>query len=221
MNQRRFGYLVPALVLSVFAAAVFAALAWSIHEQNIVTEYDQEIAKAMETHRLANPDLQKLMGNVTNAGSTETLVVVVFVTSVALLRFRQVWLTLVWLLFLAGGHFLNDYLKGIFERMRPAVADITRKPGNWSFPSGHSMESMIGYGVLAYVLLLTVSRPWLRMLLALIPVLLVGFSRVYLNAHFPSDVLGGFAAGMVCLGVGIGVIELLRSRLGRPPESAR
>jgi undecaprenyl-diphosphatase len=219
MNERRFGYLVPALVLSVCAGAVFTVLAWSIHQHNAVVEYDEDVAKTMETHRRANPDVQTLMRKVSDAGLVATLVVVVFVASVALLRFRQVGLAVLWLLLIAGGDHLNKHLKDIFQRPRPVVSDKSPEPGNWSFPSGHSMDSMIGYGMLAYILLLTTPRPWLRVLLALIPILLIGFSRVYLNAHFPSDVVGGFAAGMVCLGVGISVSEIIRSRLGRAPES--
>jgi undecaprenyl-diphosphatase len=135
---------------------------------------------------------------------------------VALLRLRQVGITVVWLLLIAGGDHLNKVIKDEFQRPRPVVADLTPQAGSWSFPSGHSMDSMIGYGMLAYVLLLSTPRPWLRVVLALIPVVLVGFSRVYLNAHFPSDVLGGFAAGMVCLGVGIMITEVLRAWLRRP-----
>jgi undecaprenyl-diphosphatase len=219
MNERRSGYLVLALVMSVVAAGVFAALAWSIRQHNGVTEYDEQIAQTIANHRLANPEVQKAVDKITHAGAPETLVVVAFVASLALLRLRQVWLTVVWVLLIVGGDQLNKIIKNVFERPRPSVADITPKPGNWSFPSGHAMDSMIGYGMLAYVLLLAVARPWVRIGLVLLLILLIGFSRVYLNAHFPSDVLGGFSAGMVCLGLVISVIEGWRSRSGRPRGS--
>ena len=214
MYQRRFGYVVPALMVTVFAAIVFAALAWSVHEHNEVADYDEEIAKAMEADRLANPELQKIMTKVTNVGSPETLFVVAFVATVALLRLRRLWLSVIWVLLIAGGDHLNKVIKDVFERPRPAMTDLVPKPGqapSWSFPSGHAMDSMIGYGMLVYVLWLTVPRPWFRMVLVLLLVVLIGFSRVYLNAHYPSDVLAGFAAGMVVLGLGIAIIEVFRS----------
>jgi undecaprenyl-diphosphatase len=86
-------------------------------------------------------------------------------------------------------------IKAYFRRRRPFI-DIVRavvvgkKPGNWSFPSGHSASSF------AAARMLTCVWPKKWPLFYGVAVL-VGFSRVYAGAHYPSDVLSGAVAGSV------------------------
>ena len=75
-------------------------------------------------------------------------------------------------------------------------------PSGWSFPSGHAMGSFVTYGFLAYLLTrvprVDVPRRTAVAVLAVL-VLLIGFSRIYLGAHYLSDVIGGYAAAAVWL----------------------
>lgn len=96
---------------------------------------------------------------------------------------------------------LNSLLKSWFGRPRPGL-DYSPlvEERYYSFPSGHSMSSLCIYGFLCY---LWVRRrpsralPTVAWTAAL--VIAIGISRVYLSAHYPGDVLGGFAAGLPCL----------------------
>src|SRR5262249_13382025 len=105
--------------------------------------------------------------------------------------------------------------KDVIERQRPEYAgSLTSAPG-YSFPSGHSMASLIGYGMLAYLLVIGVPVRWLRWLLVSLLsmlVLLIGFSRMFLGAHWFSDVVGGYCAGTVWLTCCIMAIETVRRR---------
>ena len=150
---------------------------------------------------------------VTHVGSMETLVVVLLTAALVGLRWRRWWLAGAWLVLLIGGDYLNKGLKELFQRPRPPFT----KPNDWSFPSGHAMMSMIGYGMLAYVLILLWPHRALRVALVLLLVLLIGYSRLLLGAHYLSDVLGGFAAGAVCLGVWVAGCEAVRAA-GRSPS---
>lgn len=96
---------------------------------------------------------------------------------------------------------LNGFFKWWFGRPRPGedYAPMVEEKF-FSFPSGHSMGSLCVYGFVAYLLVRHFPRwRWPIRLLALSLIMTVGLSRVYLAAHYPGDVAGGFAAGIPCL----------------------
>ncbi|MFG6494274.1 phosphatase PAP2 family protein [Fictibacillus sp. UD] len=99
---------------------------------------------------------------------------------------------------LFGIRFENQWFKNWFERDRPMYDRVIEITG-YSFPSGHAMISIAFFGLLSYLLVqnyafLRAYRKYIYFLTALF-IGLVGFSRVYLGVHFPTDVLGGYAAG--------------------------
>lgn len=104
-----------------------------------------------------------------------------------------------WVLFLALGiEFLlcNVLLKNLFAMPRPcdlnpSVALLIPKPQDYSFPSGHTASSFAAVTVLY---LMGVKR-WYW---ALVPAGLIAFSRMYLDVHFPIDILGGIFVGILC-----------------------
>lgn len=96
---------------------------------------------------------------------------------------------------------LNGMLKSWFGRPRPGL-DYSPlvEERYYSFPSGHSMSSLCIYGFLCYLWVRRrPSRALSRVAWTAALVVSIGISRVYLSAHYPGDVLGGFAAGWPCL----------------------
>jgi undecaprenyl-diphosphatase len=106
-----------------------------------------------------------------------------------------------------------------FHRGRPSFVDSFLVFHGYSFPSGHTMAAMLLYGFLAFLAVISVEAWRWRVgavLGAFVMVLLVGFSRVYLGAHYPSDVLAAAAAGLAWLALSITAVDVLRrSRSGR------
>jgi undecaprenyl-diphosphatase len=95
-----------------------------------------------------------------------------------------------------GSVLLNQLLKWYFGRPRPSNALLHTL--GLSFPSGHAMLGMTFYGCLAWLLARHCGRPgWAVPLL--LWVALIGFTRVYLHAHYATDVLAGFAGGAAWL----------------------
>ncbi|WP_404441959.1 phosphatase PAP2 family protein [Sutcliffiella horikoshii] len=98
---------------------------------------------------------------------------------------------------LLGVRLLNTLLKTIFSRDRPSLDHVV-EAGFYSYPSGHSMNSMAFFGAIAFLCFLIIKQSWLRNTLVTVCFVLIGligFSRIYLGVHYPLDVLGGFAMG--------------------------
>lgn len=120
-------------------------------------------------------------------------------------------------LVLPCGMVLDFLLKIIFHRQRPRFEDSFLTFYGYSFPSGHTMAATLLYGLLAVFAVIALEAWRWRVgavLCAFIMVLLVGFSRVYLGAHYLSDVLGAAAAGSAWLALSLTVVDTLRRNRG-------
>lgn len=92
-------------------------------------------------------------------------------------------------------------LKYLFGRPRPNVPLLFEAEG-LSFPSGHALFSITFYGLLVYLVYHSVKQKglkWILVVLLLILILIIGFSRVYLRVHYASDVIAGFCVGFMWL----------------------
>lgn len=163
--------------------------------------------------------------NITALGSGLVVVMVTVVASTFLWASRHRWSAVLLLASVMGAGMINAMLKSGFDRARPQVFPW-RAPyaGHSSFPSGHSMTAMVAYATLAYLVARLEHRHVLRVLTTISAILLivaVGTSRVYLGVHYPSDVLGGFAAGLVWASFCAVTLEAVRLLRVRKPEIAQ
>jgi undecaprenyl-diphosphatase len=153
--------------------------------------------------------------------------VVVPLLAVAVFVFyRRGWrLSAVLLVVSIGGSIvLTTVLKGVFQRTRPELFDSGYQASFYSFPSGHATVAVGFYGMLTVILAyrLRDAARWAVVGCGLLLVLLIGFSRLYLGVHYPTDVLAGYLSALlwlVCVG---GVYALWLSVRGlRAAESGR
>lgn len=95
----------------------------------------------------------------------------------------------------------NASLKVLFSQPRPFDLDPTLgigRAGGYGVPSGHAQESVVLWGSMAHF----IGKKWFWALTVVI-LLLIGFSRVYLGVHFPTDVIAGWAVGIILLGLSV------------------
>lgn len=135
-------------------------------------------------------------------------------------RREHAWL-LALVLAVPGGMLLNVLLKYTYQRARPSFDEPLVTLATYSFPSGHASGATLFYFFLAAYLVCTVRSNGMRAVavaVGAVMVALVALSRVYLGAHYLSDVLAGIAFGSAWLAVCItGVSTLRRRRAARAP----
>ena len=155
-------------------------------------------------HKIDNPAMHRFMEAVTQLGSHVAIGTAAGVTALAMLREgrrEDAWTVAV---STGGAMAINTLLKNVYQRQRPQeLARRIKLPKSHSFPSGHSLLSAATYPIVAHHLVQnrSVGTQAVVHTLTAFTILTVGFSRVYFGVHFPSDVLGGFAAGFGWLGL--------------------
>jgi undecaprenyl-diphosphatase len=209
-------FLIIGLVVVLVAAVGFATLAERVMAGDTL-QMDETILRAME--RMGAPWLDNIALEVTALGARVVVWMVVLIASVFLWSSRHHYSAALLWVSMVGAGFVNAALKVSFNRPRPDVFPWrTTHVGLASFPSGHAMTSIVVYGTLAFLIARLAPTRLLRRLtwtLAILVILLIGWSRLYLGVHWPSDVLAGFvmgAAWAVICGLGIEAVRYFRSR---------
>ena len=189
----------------LFAAPLlsFAALA-SIVVAGGAGDFDERVRSI--AHDLSLPALTSAMLALTHLGSV-AFVSVVCVGACGGFYWAG-WRQSAWLLAatMVGSAVLENGLKFAFHRARPEPFFGLVAPESFSFPSGHALFSACLYGAIAWRLAAGTADPTRRAAIwtiALALIAAVGFSRIYLGVHYPSDVLGGWlvaAFWLVALG---------------------
>ncbi len=164
--------------------------------------YDELIMDVV--HTIDNPPMHEVMNVITQFGAHFAIGSAAGITALAMWRKgrrEDAWTVII---STGGAMAINTFMKNLFQRRRPIErARRIKLPHSHSFPSGHSLLSAATYPIVAhhFVQNRSVATQAVVHTLSTLTILSVGFSRVYFGVHFPSDVLGGFAAGFGWLGL--------------------
>jgi len=147
---------------------------------------------------IRTPRLTQTMTDITALGSFSVILVITLLAIATLLQFRDRRGVYQILTVFAGTIVIPRLLKTVFARPRPDIVEALAHTADSSFPSGHSFSAAATYLTLA--LLVSRHRRHLRFhneftVACATLILLVGFSRIYLGVHYPTDVLGGIGLG--------------------------
>ncbi|MEV4658859.1 bifunctional DedA family/phosphatase PAP2 family protein [Micromonospora sp. NPDC049301] len=191
--------LTAALTAAALAAWIFGGLTQDVISGEGLATLDARVHAFAVAHRFGW--LTPVMRTVTWLGSSWVLVPVLVAATIVLLRRsdrrRAGWL---WAAYV-GAVLLYAFAKPLVGRTRPPAVDLIGAGGGTAYPSGHATQAIAVWGMLAVVVLAgRSSQARARVLAATaVVVLLVGASRVYLGAHWLTDVLAGYALGAAWL----------------------
>jgi len=188
------GFLIAATALFVFG--------WLANEmlEGDTEQFDTFVRTAVHQH--ATPALTWFMMGFSFLGSVAVVTTLCLAAISVFLYFRQARTAALLAVTMAGMAALDVTLKLAFQRPRP-VAYFGPTPASYSFPSGHAMGSVCFYGVLAAILAAHArgkGAQWCIWAGAVLLIGMIGYSRIYLGVHYPSDVIAGYCAGAVWVG---------------------
>ena len=198
-------------ILFFIGGIVFTLLAVNLKANGPLIKVDTELANALHTTAL---NISKSMLSLANGGwymGNEVVIVVALLMGLYFLikrYWQEFWMVVAGglgspLIFLAVSH--------IFNRHRPEFAvPVEHTLTGPGFPSGHCVIGVAVYGLLAYLLLPRISSrfgKFLVILITLLIILYIGFSRIFVGGHYLTDALAGYAIGLAWAGISYLTIE--------------
>ncbi|WP_266171846.1 phosphatase PAP2 family protein [Dyella subtropica] len=202
------------VVLIAVMAVLFGSIAFAVGvgAPGALAGFDSSLAEQLRA-QLPLPAL-RIIAMLTVLGGTAWVASAATLVLLALLLCRQWALACVWATAQLGIMPLTYEIKALVERPRPWHDHGFITEAGWSFPSGHALGSMVFYGMLAYVMLRLLPMRWHRAVIAATVLLvgMIGISRILLQVHYFSDVIAGYACGLIWLLLCIGAAEGIRLR---------
>ncbi len=190
--------LTTALVFFILALFSFGEIVEDLIDKETLFYLDFKIQGFVEG--IISPWITRFMVDITNIGGVYLVVITAGIMALYLLYKRHWWELFTLFLAAVMGEILLVILKLFFHRPRPSPQIVA---AHWySFPSGHAFSAMIVYGFLIYMTWRLIKNEALRFIifsLSIPLIILIGISRIYLNVHWLTDVLGGYAAGFAWL----------------------
>lgn len=148
-------------------------------------------------YHLRTPPLNNLMIGISYLGGEIMIIFGILITIFLLLKkHKKEAILFAFILGMAG--IIDTVLKNLVQRPRPQFHPLVIEK-DFSFPSGHAMDSFVFYLTLSYLIFHITKNKKLSMvvmILSLVLILLIGISRIYLGVHYPTDVIAGYVGGL-------------------------
>jgi undecaprenyl-diphosphatase len=219
---QRFGLRLTLFAIAVVLVAVpFATLTFQVLAKGPLTRLDGRIANRLNDAVNGSPTVVRILQLISWLGRPVILGAVIAVAVVILWRRHQPKLVAFLVLTSLGGGIVDSVVKMLVNRPRPHVDHPIQTAFGKSFPSGHSMSSLICYGALLVIFLPALKRTrdrHIAVAATAVLVLAIGLSRLMLGVHFVSDVVGGYVLGAAWLIGAVAIFEVWRVERGKRPS---
>lgn len=198
-----------ALIIVVGGINLFVELTETL-KTDLLADYDHQIAEYVISHR--SPVLTKYFIFVTHVGDIYGYAAVLFAFTLMSIFVFKNWKYITQIvLVLILSSVSNLILKRFVDRARPGIEHMVSVE-TLSYPSGHAMSAMAFYGFLIYLFYRFKINIFVKIGIILflgLLILSIGLSRIYLGVHFPSDIAGGYIAGIIWVVFCILVFDLI------------
>ena len=187
----------------IFCLILFFMLAFAVYF-NFTLKFDQSfLIELRQNNNLSVPLysswLLPVMKGITYLGNANSITFITAFITLYLIIKKEYKLAGIILTAIIGGSLLDLLLKSAFARTRPLIVPHLVEAEYYSFPSGHAFISSVLYPAACLIFIKFTKNKILKRIIlpgTVIIILLIGFSRLYLGVHYPSDVLGGWAIGI-------------------------
>lgn len=201
------------LIVFLIFAVLLTGFAWTLENHKLISGGDVRILNAIESLRTPRVTAASII--LTNLGKWQNVVLLMLVFVAFFLAKKKFQHLIVLIISVAGGEFLVFLFKNTIQRQRPPFSDALMFADGYSFPSGHSFVALSFYGLLAYFLFRGAGKKifkFFAVMGAALFVSAIGFTRVYLGLHWPSDVFLSYALGIGWLTILIAILEIRKSK---------
>jgi undecaprenyl-diphosphatase len=180
----------------ILCSVIFAIFTYKVVADKTI--YIDSIVYNYISNNIINKNRTEIVKVITNITSP-IMVIITLLILVLAIKDKKIKISLV--INLLGITIINNLIKVIIDRPRPEINKLVTETG-YSFPSGHSITSMVFYGYLVYLTYKYINNKKIKIPLIIFLILLIptiGLSRIYLGVHYTSDVLCGFLLGIIYL----------------------
>ncbi|MES2882530.1 MAG: phosphatase PAP2 family protein [Bacteroidota bacterium] len=203
------------LVLFVGALAIFVFVAGQVFIEGN-TEFDKSVTAFL--HNYVSDRVSSIMMFFTFLGTHNFLIPANLTLAAFFLFFKKHrWHSILIPAISLSSLGLMALLKNLFNRPRPDIPLLYEAKG-LSFPSGHALLSVTFYGLLIYIVYKNVQNKvikWIAIVLLLLLIITIGFTRIYLNVHYATDVIAGFCVGFLWLVFSVWLLRKLERKSQR------
>lgn len=209
------------VLMFLVGSLMFAALAYNVWTKGPLLQWDVPLTTELHSEAVKEPPrIIELL--IFGFFVGKELVQVIAIILALYFLHKRFWRELAMLLVgLGGGAIIWYFLIGIFNRARPEaqIGIVVTEP---SFPSGHVITAVLAYGLLAYLFVPKMPSlfwKWVVVIAAILTMLYIGFSRLFLGGHYLTDLLAGYALGIAWAGLVYTLIESIS--MGRKSTGIR
>lgn len=210
-------YFSVGIALSVIALLYFFAFTQDILAKDPFIEADVRLMNLVAD--LRSVAAAKFFLLFTYLGNWQFIISLGVIAAVALALLKEKRKLTFLIIGVAGGELFYTAFKLLLHRTRPDIGFSLILRNGYAFPSGHAVMSLIFYGMIGYGFFKILKNRWLKLpliILATVLIFLIGFSRIYLGAHWVSDILAGWAFGIAFL---VLLITFFKQRERFKPET--